>query len=95
MLSAVDLVLLMTVNPGYSGQRLLPGALDKIGEFAEYRRQKNVHMEIEIDGNVSWENIPGMIAAGGDILVAGTSSLFGAKEKRLDDAERLKRIAVR
>lgn len=95
LLNSVDLVLIMTVNPGYSGQKMVPGALEKIAEFADYRRLNNADMDIEIDGNVSWDNIPGMIAAGADILVAGTSSLFGMKEKRREDAARLKKTAVR
>jgi pentose-5-phosphate-3-epimerase len=89
ILPSVDLVMLMTVNPGYSGQKLVPGAMDKIAEFAEYRETKGVPLEIEIDGNVSWENIPKMIEAGADTLVVGTSSMFGKKENRRNDAARL------
>ncbi len=92
MLSAVDLVLLMTVNPGYSGQTLVPGAMEKITEFARYRDTNNPSMEIIIDGNVSWENIPKMIHAGAETLVVGTSSLFGKKEERRHDASRLKEM---
>jgi ribulose-phosphate 3-epimerase len=95
LLPAVDFVLLMTVNPGYSGQKLVPGALDKIAEFARYRDEKGVPLEIEVDGNVSWENIPKMIDAGADTLVAGTSSLFGKPEERRRDAGRLVRAIGR
>jgi len=95
MLPSVDLVMLMTVNPGYSGQKLFPGAMDKIAEFAGYREKMGVDLEIEIDGNVSWENIPGMIDAGADTLVVGTSSMFGRIENRKQDVARLKEMIGR
>ncbi|RKX94657.1 MAG: ribulose-phosphate 3-epimerase [Spirochaetes bacterium] len=89
MLPAIDFILLMTVNPGYSGGKLVPGAMNKIQEFAHYRDEMGVDLEIEIDGNVSWDNIPKMINAGADTLVVGTSSLFETKENRRRDAARL------
>lgn len=76
VLEKLDFILLMTVNPGYSGQRLVDSTLDKI---AQCRRMLDLHglkVPIEVDGNVSFEHIPRMVAAGADILVAGTSSLF-------------------
>ena len=76
LLPAVDFVCVMTVNPGYSGQDLIPSTLDKITELKEYAAEQNLDIKIEVDGNVSWENIPKMIDAGADILVAGTSSIF-------------------
>jgi ribulose-phosphate 3-epimerase len=73
----VDAVLLMTVNPGYAGQRLVPQTLDKIGRL---RRQLDDlgldQVEIEVDGNVTPENAVKMRAAGANIFVAGTSLLF-------------------
>ena len=95
MLPAIDFILLMTVNPGYSGGKLVPGAMEKIGEFARYRKDMIVNLEIEIDGNVSWDNIPKMIAAGADTLVVGTSSFFGRKEERRQDAARLMKLIGR
>ena len=68
----IDAVLIMTVNPGYAGQKLIPQTLDKI------KRAKNIYpdIEIEVDGNVSFENAKKMSEAGADIFVAGSSSLF-------------------
>lgn len=76
LLPLVEQVTVMTVNPGYAGQKLIPFCLEKIGEFERHRQQHQLRYEIEVDGNVSWDNIPAMAAAGADLLVAGTSSLF-------------------
>jgi ribulose-phosphate 3-epimerase len=77
VLPDVDAVLLMTVNPGYAGQRLVPQTLDKIGRL---RRQLDSmgleRVEIEVDGNVTPENAVKMRAAGANIFIAGTSLLF-------------------
>ncbi len=73
VLDALDFVMLMTVNPGFAGQKLVPGAFRKI---ADARAKLGPASRIEVDGNVSFENIPRMVAAGADVLVAGTSSVF-------------------
>jgi len=91
LLGMVDLVLVMTVNPGYSGQTIVPWALDLIRQTRDLRSAGNCDFLIEVDGNVSWENIPAMIAAGADVLVAGTSSLF---DPGIDRAEAARRLAV-
>lgn len=76
LIPTVDQVLVMTVNPGYAGQKLLPHCLTKIAELRAWLTQEGLPTEIEVDGNVSWQNIPKMAEAGADILVVGTSSLF-------------------
>lgn len=76
LLPMVDQVVIMTVNPGYAGQKLLPFCLPKITRARELLDACGSAAQIEVDGNVSWANIPAMVAAGADILVAGTSSLF-------------------
>jgi len=68
----IEGVLIMTVNPGFAGQKLIPSTLDKIRRLKEM----NYNLEIEVDGNVSFENAKKMRAAGADIFVAGTSSIF-------------------
>ena len=72
----------MTVNPGYAGQALIPFCIDKIIELKEWRSNNGAKLLIEVDGNVSWENIPKMVAAGADVLVLGTSSVFNKNENR-------------
>ncbi len=76
LLPLVEQVVIMTVNPGYAGQKLIPHTLDKIAETREYLDSEGLSAEIEVDGNVSWQNIPKMAAAGANIFVAGTSSVF-------------------
>ena len=77
VLDRVDYVLVMTVNPGFAGQQLTPGAFHKIAEcrrMLDHSGHRDI--SIQVDGNVSFENIPHMVAAGARNLVAGTSSIF-------------------
>ncbi len=76
VLERLDLVLLMTVNPGFAGAKLVASGIRKIADCRRLLRQRGLDIPIMVDGNVSFENIPQMVAAGGDILVAGTSSWF-------------------
>ncbi len=76
MLSHVSFVCLMAVNPGLAGQTLVPGSIEKIGRLSALLRDRGLSLDIEVDGNVSWDNIPRMTAAGATVLVAGSSSLF-------------------
>jgi ribulose-phosphate 3-epimerase len=85
VLDVVEVVLIMTVNPGFAGQRLVTAALDKVRVMDELRRKLNLDIEIEVDGNVSFENAPKMRAAGADIFVTGTSSFFN-KELGIEEA---------
>jgi ribulose-phosphate 3-epimerase len=76
-LADVDAVLVMTVNPGYAGQKLVPQTLDKIGRLRKNLDDRGLdRVEIEVDGNVTLENAAKMRRAGANIFVAGTSLLF-------------------
>lgn len=79
LLSHAERVCLMAVNPGFAGQKMLPGTLEKIAALAVALEEVGSAAQIEIDGNVSWENIPLMVRAGAEILVAGSSSLFDGR----------------
>ncbi|MBV6640689.1 MAG: ribulose-phosphate 3-epimerase [Cyclobacteriaceae bacterium] len=92
LLPLVDMVCVMTVNPGYSGQKLLPFCIDKIAELNDWKSEFHTDLLIEVDGNVSWENIPKMIDAGADILVLGTSSVFNNSLSRVKAYEKLNRM---
>ncbi len=82
----VDGVLVMTVNPGFAGQKLVPQTLKKIKKLREYLDNNGYgNLEIEADGNVSFENAKLMNEAGANIFVAGTSSIF-KKDILLKDA---------
>jgi len=81
VLADIDMLLLMTVNPGYAGQRLVSGALDKIARArAMLDGLGYARIPIEVDGNCSLQNIPRMEAAGANLFVAGTSSVFSATD---------------
>ena len=68
----VDMVLLMSVNPGFGGQKFIPSVLDKIKELRDLAQRKNPSLLIEIDGGVNDKNAPLLKEAGADILVAGS-----------------------
>lgn len=77
VLPDIDMVLLMTVNPGFAGQKLVPQTLAKITRLRKILDESGYpHVRIEVDGNVSFENAVKMRAAGADLFVAGTSAVF-------------------
>ncbi len=90
----LDVVLLMTVNPGFAGQKLVPATIGKIADCRAYLDERGSDALLEVDGNVSFENVPPMVAAGADVLVAGTSSLYGKGASMQDNMDRL-RASVR
>ncbi|MBS1982852.1 MAG: ribulose-phosphate 3-epimerase [Bdellovibrionales bacterium] len=79
ILPDVDLILCMTVNPGFGGQKLIPEALRKAGEIKSWLKKSAPHVQLQIDGGVSAENAPAARKLGVDILVAG-SAVFGSKD---------------
>lgn len=73
----VDLVCLMSVNPGFGGQKFIPHTIQKIKELRRLIGEKNATTKIEIDGGVTLDNAAEIIAAGADVLVAG-NTVFGS-----------------
>ena len=73
VLSEIDLVLIMSVNPGFGGQKFMPEVLDKIKELKKIKNQKNLEFDIEIDGGINFDNNKLAIEAGANILVSGTT----------------------
>ena len=92
ILPYIDIVCVMTVNPGYSGQKLIPQTINKIKELSLYLKKNGISAEIEVDGNVSWENIPKMAGVGADILVVGTSSVFSKNRSLEENIKKLKKV---
>lgn len=85
LLDDIDAVLVMTVNPGFAGQKLVEATLKKIQNLRTFLDEKGyAHIEIEVDGNVSFENAVRMRRVGADIFVAGSSSVF-AKDKTIEE----------
>ncbi len=73
LMQDVDLVLIMSVNPGFGGQSFIPRSLGKIKELCAMRKAANANFLIEIDGGVSLSNYKSIVAAGADVLVAGNA----------------------
>ena len=72
-LSKIDLVLIMSVNPGFGGQKFMPEVLTKIKELKKIQQEKKLNFDIEIDGGINFENSKDAIKAGANILVSGTT----------------------
>lgn len=73
ILPSVDMVLVMSVNPGFGGQKFIPHALDKVEELAKIRDERNLDFMIEVDGGVNPDNGNELLEKGADILVAGSA----------------------
>ena len=73
LLHKIDLVLIMSVNPGFGGQKFIPEVLDKIKELKRIQARKNLTFDIEIDGGINFDNYKTAIDAGANILVSGTT----------------------
>ena len=72
-LNEIDLILIMSVNPGFGGQKFMSEVLDKIKELKKIKDQKKLNFDIEIDGGINFENCKEAIEAGANILVSGTT----------------------
>ncbi len=79
VLDMIDTVLLMSVNPGFGGQSFISSVLQKVSVLAAERKKLGLHFLIEIDGGVGLDNAAALVAAGADVLVAG-SSVFNASD---------------
>lgn len=79
IINDVDLILIMTVNPGYGGQKFIPSMIDKIKRLRKMIDEKKSHAEIEIDGGINPDTAKLVIDAGADVLVAG-SYVYGATD---------------
>ena len=77
VLDIVDYVLVMSVNPGFGGQKFIPSALHKMRQLTEVRSQRGLAYRIEVDGGVAHDTVADVVRAGGEILVAG-NAVFGS-----------------
>lgn len=79
VMASLQLVLVMTVNPGFGGQDFIPETLTKIRQVRNSIEQQGLHCELEVDGGINMVTAPQVVAAGADVLVAG-SAVFDAKD---------------
>ncbi len=79
VLDELDYIVIMSVNPGFGGQRLIPSVLDKIKTLKSWLQKHQRDIPVEVDGGVNLNTLPAVVEAGADILVAG-SAIFGTKD---------------
>ena len=77
ILPKLDMVLLMTVNPGYGGQQYIPYLTDKIRTLRQMVTERDLKLDIEVDGGVTLQNVKGILEAGANIIVAGSAVFHG------------------
>ena len=80
LLDQLDLICVMSVNPGFGGQKFLPGTLDKLAALRRRIDALDRHIDLEVDGGINFETAPLVIEAGADVLVAGTAVFTGGPE---------------
>jgi ribulose-phosphate 3-epimerase len=85
VLDIVDHVLVMTVNPGFGGQKFIPSTLHKMRKLAEIRAARGYSFRIEVDGGVGMDTVADVVRAGAEILVAG-SAVFGKGDAKANAA---------
>ncbi|MBE3561872.1 MAG: ribulose-phosphate 3-epimerase [Ktedonobacteraceae bacterium] len=90
VLSLLDLVLIMTVNPGFGGQDFIAEMLPKISRMREMVEQRGLHCDIEVDGGIAEKTVPLVVKAGANLLVAG-SAIYNKKESVAEAIARLRR----
>lgn len=78
ILSCADIILVMTVNPGWGGQKLIPSCVEKVAELKKYREEHGLNYMISVDGGVNNETLSSVINAGTDIVVSGSSFFNGS-----------------
>jgi len=76
-LEIVDMVLVMSVNPGFGGQKFIPESLDKVKEIRRLLDEKGLKTDIEIDGGINIDNLPSALEAGANVIVAGSAIFNG------------------
>ncbi|MFO8101252.1 MAG: ribulose-phosphate 3-epimerase [Dehalococcoidia bacterium] len=89
ILPLLDIVVVMTVNPGYGGQSFIPEGLDKIARLRKMLDERNLSVELEVDGGVKAENAREVVKAGARVLVSG-SGVFNKKESVPEAMERIR-----
>ena len=83
VLPKVDMVLIMTVNPGFGGQKLIPYTIEKVARLKQLAESRGLKFDIEVDGGVNLENVDALMDAGANIIVAGSAVFHGSIEENV------------
>ena len=83
VLDAVDMVLIMSVNPGFGGQKMIPYTIEKVRELKKYVDENGINVDIEVDGGIKLDNVDQFLDAGANIIVAGSSVFNGNIEENV------------
>lgn len=83
VLPKVDMVLIMTVNPGFGGQKLIPYTIEKVARLKQLAESRGLKFDIEVDGGVNLENVDALMDAGANIIVAGSAVFQGSIEENV------------
>lgn len=84
VLTELDMVLLMSVNPGFGGQKFLPLTIQKLEELKQMMEIENWFPDVEVDGGITLQNVNEIMSAGANVIVAGTSVFSGNVEKNVE-----------
>ena len=90
LLDLIDLVLVMTVRPGFGGQTFMADQLGKVERLKRHVEKRDKRIDIQVDGGVNFDTAPAVVAAGANVLVAGTAAFAGGKEHYESNLKRLK-----
>ena len=90
-LELVDYVLVMSVNPGFGGQKFIPRSIDRIRKLAEIRAERNLRFRIEVDGGITEDNVQDVVRAGVTMVVTGTTIFHSGDPRRA--VERMRKLA--
>ena len=89
-LDKLDIIVVMSVHPGFGGQKFIPATLEKLKLLRKKIDASHPHIELEIDGGVNFENIESILEAGADVIVAGTTTFTGGEKEYANNIAKLR-----
>ncbi len=89
-MNKLDLILVMSVHPGFGGQKFIPTSLDKLSNLREEINKSGREIHLEVDGGINFENVQSVIDAGADMIVAGTTTFKGGPSEYANNIEKLR-----
>ena len=89
-LDKLDIIVVMSVHPGFGGQKFIPSALEKLKLLRKKIDETHPHIELEIDGGVNFDNIESILKAGANVIVAGTTTFTGGEKEYANNISKLR-----